>query len=169
MAEGETGKHPGGRPTKYTPEILRHTQDFFDTYEPWYEVPVSVTKKDGSQEEYMKRMANPPPSILALHRYLRGKNVSIARSSLYLWAKEPGEFSETIKNGLADLYPEVLQENSIMGEYAQPFAIFSAKNRMGWHDKQEVDHNHRVEPMILQDENGKTLMTLGTSSGNKAA
>ena len=164
-----------GRPTTYTPDILRHTEDYFENFEAWYESPVIKTNKDGSTEERMERIASPPPSILDLHRYLKGKNITVSRWSLYDWCEKDGkaeipEFSQVIKKGIESLYPEILQENAMMGKYAQPFAIFAAKNRMKWHDKQEIDHTHHVEPMVIQGETGKTLVTLGAQvvADNKA-
>jgi 16S rRNA C967 or C1407 C5-methylase (RsmB/RsmF family) len=133
-----------GRPTTYTPEVLEHAEDYFDNFEPWYENPVSITHKDGRVEEKMERVANPPPSILDLHRYLKSKNLAVSRWSLYDWSEEGNarhikEFAQVIKSGIARLYPEILQENAIMGKYAQPFAIFAAKNRMKWTDKQDLN------------------------------
>lgn len=161
---------PAGRPTLYGPEILEGVREYFENFEAWYESPVIKTLKDGSTEERMERVANPPPSILDLHRYLKAKNLVVARSSLYDWAEKDPEFAAAIKNGIASIYPEVLQENAMMGKYAPAFSIFAAKNRMGWHDKQEIDHTHHIEPMVLlSQETGKTLATLGSQVANKAA
>lgn len=133
----------GGRPTTYTPEIQRHTEDYFESFEAWYESPVNRLLKDGSTEERMERIPNPPPSVLDLHRYLKSKNVVCSRWSLYDWSDEGKpteipEFSQTIKRGMERLYPEVLQENAMMGRYPGAFPIFAAKNRMKWTDKNEI-------------------------------
>ncbi len=135
--------HPGGRPTTYTEEVLRHTLEYFENFEPWYESPVTRTDNKGNTEERMERIANPPPSILDLHRYLKDKGITVSRWSLYDWSDigestEIQEFSQAIKKGIARIYPEILQENAMMNKYAQPFAIFAAKNRMKWTDKQEL-------------------------------
>ena len=131
---------PAGRPTKYSPEVLKTALRFFEDYEPWYESPVETQRKDGSTETRMERLPNPPPSILALHRYLREKGLEVSRPSLYDWAETDPEFSTVIKDGVARLYPEVLQENAILGKYSNAFAIFAAKNRkeLRWTDKQEL-------------------------------
>lgn len=138
-------------------------------------MPYTKNNKDGTSEEKMERVSNPPPSIMDLHRYLKGKGLTISRWSLYDWndvgqPTEIKEFSQCIKKGISRIYPEILQENAIMGKYAQPFAIFAAKNRMGWHDKQEIDHTHHVEPFIIQNPDGQTLITLGSQvASHKAA
>lgn len=87
----------------------------------------------------MERLPNPPPSVLDLARSL-----DIARSTLYLWMDAHKDLSDTIKKGIERLYPEVLQENAILGRYAGPFAIFAAKNRMKWTDKQDIKHSGSV-------------------------
>jgi hypothetical protein len=175
VADQDTqGKHPGGRPTTFTPDVLRYTEEYFETYEAWYESPVETQDKQGNVTTRMERHPNPPPSVLDLHRYLKNKGLTVSRWSLYDWCdlgkpSEIPEFSQIIKKAAERLYPEVLQENAIMGRYSNPFAIFAAKNRMGWHDKQEVDHTHKVEPLILQTLDGKPLITLGSGVGNKAS
>jgi hypothetical protein len=151
-----------GRPTTYTSEVLAQTEAYFENFEAWYESPVVKTLKDGSTEERMERVANPPPSILDLHRFLKAKNLVVARSSLYDWAEKDPEFAAVIKKGIASVYPEVLQENAIMGKYAPAFSIFAAKNRMGWHDKQEVDHTVHVEPYVIKSPEGEIVFTLGS-------
>lgn len=153
-AQPEEGKSLGGRPTTYSDDIQRHTEEYFENFEAWYESPVIRTLKDGSTEERMERIANPPPSILDLHRYLTSKNLTCSRWSLYDWCEEGNArhieaFAQTIKRGMERLYPEVLQENAMMGRYPGAFPIFAAKNRMKWTDKQEmagkIDHNHTGE------------------------
>lgn len=132
-----------GRPTTYTEDIQRHTEEYFENYEAWYESPVTITTKTGDVKEQMERLANPPPSILDLHRYLKSKGLTVSRWSLYDWCDtgkptEIPEFSQVIKEGIARLYPEILQENAMLNKYAQAFAIFAAKNRMKWTDRQEI-------------------------------
>lgn len=145
--------------------MLQAAKNYFDRYELFYESPVDKQLKDGSVETRMVRLPNPPPSIIDIARTL-----GVARSSVYLWMDSHPEFSDCIKKGIERLYPEVLQENAIMGKYAPAFSIFAAKNRMGWHDKQEIDHTHHIEPMVLlSQETGKTLATLGSQVANKAA
>lgn len=138
-----------GRPTNYTPRVLELTEEYFETFEPWYESPVIRTLKNGDTEERMERIANPPPSVLDLHRYLKSKGQTCSRWSLYDWCDEgkPTEipaFSQVIKRGMEKLYPDVLQENAMMGRYPGAFPIFAAKNRMKWTDRQDVNHSGEI-------------------------
>jgi hypothetical protein len=166
--------NPVGRPTTYTPEVLTATEEYFENFEAWYESTVDRQLKDGTTETRMERLPNPPPSVLDLHRYLKSKGITVSRWSLYDWSEtgnscEIPAFSQAVKRGITSLYPEVLQENAILGKYAPAFSIFAAKNRMGWHDKQEVDHKHVIEPFILKNESGETLITLGSKVANNPA
>lgn len=158
-------KNPEGRPTTYTSDVLRHTEGYFEDFEAWYESPITRTLKDGSIEERMERLANPPPSVLDLHRYLKSKNLTVSRWSLYDWSDEGKpteipEFSQVIKRGMARLYPEVLQENAMMGRYPGAFPIFAAKNRMGWTDKQENTVRF-PEPTVIRGPDGQVIESLG--------
>lgn len=126
------GKADTGRPSSLTPEIKEKITKYFDEYQPYFETPVETQDKEGNVTTKMKRCANPPPSVLRLAEFL-----NVARSSVWKWMEEE-EFSDFLKGKLEKTYSEVLQENALMGEYSQPFAIFAAKNRLGWKDKSEI-------------------------------
>jgi DNA-binding Lrp family transcriptional regulator len=81
----------------------------------------------------MERCANPPPDFLGLAKYL-----GISRKTLWEWIRDKEDYRNIIKGFGAEIYSNVLQENAIMGNYSQPFAIFAAKNRLGWKDKTEL-------------------------------
>lgn len=154
-------RNPVGRPTKYSPEVLEYTAMYFEEFEAWYESPVTITRKDRSVEERMERIANPPPSVLDLHRFLKLKGLDVSRWSLYDWSDEGKpteipEFSQVIKRGMEKLYPDVLQENAMMGKYPGAFPIFAAKNRMKWTDRQEIDNKGTIE----QKHSGSVSITL---------
>jgi hypothetical protein len=147
-------KNPGGRPTMFSAQVLEETERYFEEFEAWYESPVTITRKDGSSEDRMERIANPPPSILDLHRFLKSKGLTVSRWSLYDWCDEGEgteikEFSQIVKKSMARLYPEVLQENAIMGKYPGAFPIFAAKNRMKWTDKQEIEHSGEIKSTVV--------------------
>ena len=56
------------------------------------------------------------------------------------WAKERPEFSEAYKTSKL-LQERFLVTNSLHGRYEKAFAIFTAKNILGWRDKKEIDAN----------------------------
>jgi hypothetical protein len=127
------GKADTGRPTKLTPEMKEKTFQFFSEYEPWYECQVEKQDKEGNVTTKMERIANPPPDFLGLAKYLE-----VSRKTVWEWIRDNEDFRNIIKGFGNEVYSHVLQENAIMGEYNPAFAIFAAKNRLGWKDKNEI-------------------------------
>jgi len=66
-------KHPGGRPTKYTPELIRKTKEYLDTYE---------EKGDAI------------PSIAGM-----AQELELTRETIHTWTKDKNkkQFSDIIK------------------------------------------------------------------------
>lgn len=120
-----------GRPTKYKPEYCQELIDFAANAEPYYESPVETQAKDGSVTTEMKRHPNPPPFLQDF-----AKKLNVNPSTIYEWAKVHPDFSNAIKD-YEEVFARFLQENGLMGHYNAAFAIFTAKNRMGWTDKLE--------------------------------
>jgi hypothetical protein len=125
--------HPGGRPTEYCPEIIEKVKEYFEQYESCYECPVEKQDKDGNVTTKMERIPNPPPDFIGLAKYL-----GVTRWTVWNWIKKIPEFSNAVKDFGDHIYSHILQENALMGNYSQPFAIFAAKNRLGWKDKSEI-------------------------------
>jgi len=133
-------KHAGGRPTKLTAELIQKTKDYFENYQPYFECPVEKQLKDGTTEARMDRIANPPPSLFRLAEYLGVKRWSVWDWSDPRHSRYNKQFSNIITQGFTNFYPEILQENTLMGHYNDRFAIFCAKNRkeMNWKEKSEI-------------------------------
>jgi len=125
--------HAGGRLTEFSPEMEKKVRLYFEEYEPFYECPVEKQDKDGNVTTAMERVANPPPSMFRLAKF-----IGVNRSTVYYWMDSDNEFSDLVKGLLKDSYSEALQENAMMGKYNCSFAIFAAKNRLGWKDKSEI-------------------------------
>lgn len=138
---------PAGRPTEYQGEkTLAKVREYFEKYEP------SREGKDG------RLYPNPPPS-----NYRVAKHLGISAWTVWNWEKIHPEFSKVLKEEMEALYPEVLQENAILGLYNASFSIFSAKNRLGWQDTQNHTHRMTVEPILIRSEEGATLISLGST------
>ncbi len=123
-----------GRPTKYNEKILNKTKAWIENYEYEYDTP--VTDKEGNEK--MIQVANVPPFISDLAKYLR-----VNRDTIYTWIKKHKDFSDTISKDLKEKFKECLVKNALLGKYNPTFSIFAAKNCIGWKDKteQEVEHN----------------------------
>jgi hypothetical protein len=134
---------PAGRPTKYSQKMLDKAMAWFDNYEPFYDNPVDKQDKDGNVTTRMERIANLPPFWSDLAKYLE-----ISESTLYLWLQKHKEFSESLKEKYKTKFEDVLVKNGLLGNYNPAFAIFTAKNCLGWTDKKEVDNTHHFPDKI---------------------
>jgi len=121
-----------GRPTDYRPEYCQQIIDFFN-------VPatkVLKTKeldKSGELVETERTVANDLP-ILAAFCCLLG----VHRDTLHEWATRHPEFSDAVKKA-KEHQERILVANGMQGYYDKTFAIFTAKNLIGWRDKLEID------------------------------
>jgi hypothetical protein len=129
-------KNVGGRPTLYREEFADDLIKFFDI-EPFHE----VNEMDGKGGTRTRLMPNKFPTLARF-----ACNCGVTRDTLYEWATgkdENGElkhpkFSYAYKR--AKEYQEsLLVEGTMNGAYNAPFAIFSAKNILGWKDKHEQE------------------------------
>ena len=124
----------GGRPTKYTTDIPQRLLDFFSIE------PYRVEMKDSG------RMACIPARFPTLARFAAENG--ICRDTLHRWANEKDadgnilrpEFSDAYKRA-KDLQEANLVEGAMAGAYPPAFSIFTAKNVLGWRDRQEVEHS----------------------------
>jgi hypothetical protein len=110
-------KHPGGRPTKYEDWMVDAMLTYF-------------TKEVGNF-----------PTLAGF-----SASIGIARDTLHDWAtakdvsgnlRNP-EFSDTYKRA-KELQEENLVSGALTGKYNATFAIFTAKNVLGWRDKIEQE------------------------------
>lgn len=122
-----------GRPTKYNNKYCQQLISFFDI-DPYREVVETYTYKDGTTKETTKLLPNDMPFIRDF-----AKKIKVNVDTLYEWAKKHKEFSEALKE-VKQLQEKLLVINGLNGCYNSTFAIFSAKNMIGWRDKSEIDH-----------------------------
>lgn len=125
-------KRKPGCPSKYTPDYCKRIVEFFDI-EPYREVEVTITHKDGSEYTKTELKANDLRFLSAFAR-----SIGVSQDSLHEWAKKYPEFCVALKKA-KDLQAEHLITNGLHNTFAQPFAIFTAKNILGWRDKQDLE------------------------------
>ena len=121
---------PEGRPTKYEPHICEELIKYFDI-EPHFETPIITTDKKGNTVE---KIAFIPSDLPTLAGFARKKKVH--RDTLHEWSKKYPEFSDALKRA-KECQEDILVTNGLKGLYEQPFAIFTAKNIMGWRDSKD--------------------------------
>ena len=112
----------------YRPEFCARLLAFFDV--PPFKI-TEVQKKDGSVS--LVETASELPTFAAFARIL-----GVTQSTLLAWEEEHAEFAEAAKKA-RDLQGDILIQNSLRGNYSSSFAVFTAKNILGWSDgKDEV-------------------------------
>ena len=126
-----------GRPTKYKPEFADKMVEFFS------QPPIrEVTTIDAKGNETTQVL---PGHFPTLARF--ATNIGVTKDTLHDWATakhiETGElkhpdFLSAYKKA-KDLQEANLVEGTIAGAYNSTFAIFTAKNVLGWRDKVEQE------------------------------
>jgi len=130
-----------GAPTKYDPKYCKKIIDYFDI-EPHFETPVVTTYKDGTTKEEIKLIPSDLPTLAGF-----AVKIGVHRDTLNQWAKDHKEFSAAIKRS-KECQENLLVTNGLQGLYAQPFAVFTAKNVMGWRDKSDTEINGNLTILI---------------------
>ena len=129
-------KNLGGRPPKYRDEFADQLVEYFNS-PPTREV--TVKDKNGNETTQVL-----PGVFPTLARF--AANIGVCRDTLHDWAtaknpdgtqKNPA-FSDAYKRAKA-LQEANLVEGTMAGAYNSTFAIFTAKNVLGWRDKIEQE------------------------------
>ncbi len=122
------------------------------------------TYKDGTTKETVKLLPNDLPFIRDF-----AKKIGVNTDTLYEWAnkkEEDGalvypEFSEALK-AVKQLQEKIIVINALNGCYNSTFAIFTAKNVLGWRDKTETDitsGGDKLGVIILPPKNADQMET----------
>ena len=131
---------PAGRPTKYKEEYCQELIDYFNID---HVRGINKETKDGRIVEVI--VGNSLPLLTGF-----ANKIGVVRSTLYLWANETNE-DGTLKNPefsnayarAKEMQEDMLVSNALNGMYDTKFAVFAAKNMIGWRDKQEIDHSSK--------------------------
>jgi len=125
-----------GRPSLYREEFADQLVEFFNI-SPTRE----VTVRDKNGDEKVQELPNKFPTLARFATI-----VGVTRETLHDWAtstNEDGElkypeFSYAYKRA-KDFQEAILVEGTMNGAYIPSFAIFTAKNVLGWRDKTEQE------------------------------
>ena len=132
----EHPKNLGGRPTKYRDEFVIMLLEYFG--QPPIKTVTTVDKEGNTIEKTV------PALFPTLARF--AANIGVTTETLHDWATAKtaeGElrnptFSYAYKKA-KDLQQANLVEGTLAGAYNSTFAIFTAKNVLGWRDKVEQE------------------------------
>ena len=120
---------PIGRPTEYKPEFAEMLLEYFAIE------PTKIEQRIIEGVECEVQVTNPLPTLAGF-----ACQIGFHRGTLWDWSEKYPEFADAYKKA-KDHQERILAENGLMGRYEKAFAIFTAKNVIGWKDK--VDHDHR--------------------------
>ncbi len=155
--ESQTHTQGRGRPTKYKEEFPQKLLEFFENYlqEPNTREVIKETvkyHKDGGEKETIKEYKIIPKGVPTLFGFAR--SIGVDYDTVLRWSKERlGELEKDAKKDTRPLrYPEFcgsykkalhfqteyFLKVGIGGTAPSAFAIFAAKNMIGWRDKNEV-------------------------------
>ena len=111
---------------RYRPEYAEKLVDFFDVS------PFSVTevmKKDGSVS--LLETAAELPTFASF-----AKKIGVTTAQLKQWEIQHPAFALAAQKA-RDLQGNILIQNSLRGNYSSSFAVFTAKNLLGWREQKD--------------------------------
>lgn len=121
--KGAVKRQTGRQAPAYNPQYCQRLLAFFDVA-PF--TVTEVTKKDGSVS--LLETAAELPTFAAFARSL-----GVTQAVLLQWEEKHSDFAEAAKKA-RDLQGDILIQNSLRGNYSSSFAVFTAKNILGWSD-----------------------------------
>ena len=98
-----------------------------------------VQKKDGSVT--LLETANELPTFAAF-----AKKLGTTCAQLRAWEAQYPAFGQACEQA-RDQQSNILLQNSLRGNYASSFAVFAAKNLLGWKD--EKDNAEGMSPVVI--------------------
>lgn len=146
-------KNPG-RPSSYKQEYVGKLIEYF-SQSPYKQLVKKIVEKNDDGKTTIKEVPMVHENGLPIHEIsdfptMAGFAISIGvhRDTLQEWAKNFAEFSDAYKKA-KDYQENYLAVNGNRSLLPPAFAIFTAKNVLGWRDKQpdEVDvvvNNHSL-------------------------
>jgi hypothetical protein len=131
-------KDKGGRPTKYDPKYCKLIIKYFDLE------PYTIKRVEAFGKKFDKKVPSDLPLLCGF-----AAKIDVDRDTLKEWAKVHPEFSAAYKKA-KELQEKLLVVNTMNGSYNPAFAIFAAKNILGWRDK--VEHSGNIDSNIKTDD-----------------
>ncbi len=122
----------------YQPEYCEELLHFFDG--PAFSV-TEVQKRDGSIS--LLETAAELPTFAAF-----AKKIGVTCEELRAWEKAHPAFAYACEQA-RDRQGNILLQNSLRGNYASSFAVFTAKNLLGWKDGKPTASTPE-EPLVIQ-------------------
>lgn len=129
-------KHPGGRPTKYKPELCEDLVKFFSR--PLYIIKKTRKFIDGQEEIIEESVPNETPWLID---WVMKHDLCVDTPAN--WAKQYPEFFRAY-NTAKSLQERFLAELGIKGDHSGFMTFQALKNVSGWRDKTDVEHSGSI-------------------------
>lgn len=149
----ETGKHVGGRPTKYDPKYCEEIISFFSIPKTKQIVKREklINKANGTTEKEVEYLTI-PEGLPTFEKFAR--SIGVCKDTIISeWIKKHEEFSDAY-NTCKSLQKEFLIDNGLQGLYPPASFIFVAKNITEMRDKQELEHSGDLTVIIRKLSDG---------------
>jgi hypothetical protein len=121
----------GGRPPTYDEKYCGEILDYFGV--PPYEVVEKKVLVQGAVVEIPTERANDFPSFAGFAR-----RIGVHRETLLNWTKKYPEFLDAYKRA-KDMQEDFIATNGMRKLLDTSFAIFTAKNVLGWRDNKDQE------------------------------
>lgn len=164
----------GGRPTKFNPSYTEEIINYFNI-SPNRNTIRTITHRNGSTIDEEVLIANNFPTLSGF-----ACKIGVHRDTLYEWAHKVDENDKLVYPEFADAYKRakdyqeyILVTNGLQNLYSPAFAIFTAKNVIGWRDRTETDLTSGGEPIQFTDEQtdriAKRRLARRTTDGDQSS
>lgn len=127
--------HPGGRPTKYSDEILDKAKDYLNEA-----IDSSEAVGEGRSVVVIHKVNLPTVEGLAVH-------LEISRETVYKWAEEKQEFSDIVEK-LKALQATRLINNGLAGTYNPTIAKLILSGKHGYVERSDVTSGDKPLPIL---------------------
>lgn len=134
---------PMARKTTYKPEYCEQVIEYFKRAEPFTIRLKTALTKDGREIEVEEKVANPPPFLSKFARDYCG----VTRKCLWDWSQKYPDFADALEM-CKEIVEEYLIQNGLNGLYNPSMCIFTAKNVIGWRDRQDLSVDGRLTTVI---------------------
>lgn len=134
MSQEKQKKNPVGRPPKYKKEYCKQMLDYFKNAK-LTDVQTEIVASGGKAVTIEKKVCGDMPTIGGF-----AISIDTHRATLYEWCRNYSEFRDAFKK-CQEIQERWLTLNGLKGNVNTAFGIFTAKNVLGWRDKQEIQHS----------------------------
>mgnify|MGYP003423733476 FL=1 len=143
-------KHPGGRPTDYSEEMLVKAREYIDYCQDIeIEDDLEIQGHGGALKRKNKSVVRlPTKGGLARH-------LGVSRDTLYEWSNVHEKFSDIMEE-LGAEQEDRLINNGLSGDY-NPTIAKVLLTKHGYHEKQEIDHTTKGEKIEADTERLRAL------------